>query len=166
MGFFRERYKQMMLRSGYETDLVEAILSVDFSHVCRLRSRIDQLKRFSEEAEEFEALALTFKRVTNILKNQNESYAVDPAFFREPCEGRLWETVQGLRGDILESLDQRDYLKALQLMIRFRKPVDEFFDGAEILTKEDPKLKDNRVGVLQHVAGLFLKVADLSKFSI
>jgi glycyl-tRNA synthetase beta subunit len=36
----------------------------------------------------------------------------------------------------------------------------------EILTKEEPKLRNNRVGMLQNVARLFLTLADFSKFSI
>jgi len=36
----------------------------------------------------------------------------------------------------------------------------------EILTKESEALKANRIGVLQQLSGLFLSVADLSKFSI
>ena len=33
LGFFRERYKNMMLRPGYESDLIDAILSVGFDHM-------------------------------------------------------------------------------------------------------------------------------------
>ena len=51
-------------------------------------------------------------------------------------------------------------------MDRFGSFVDEFFEGAEILIKDDKRLRENRVGLLQHLAKLFLSVADLSKFSI
>lgn len=164
--FFRERYKQMMLRSDYESDLIEAVISVEFDRINQLGQRMDQLKRFVLESEEFQALALMFKRVTNILKKQEKPFDVDPALFKETIESSLWETYQVLKEDIYQCLERRDYYQALSLMARLRKPVDEFFDGAEILIKDDQALRENRVGLLQHLSRLFLKVADLSKFSI
>jgi len=165
-AFFRERYKQLMLRSGYKTDLIEAVISVKFDRINELRSRIDQLKEFTSESSEFQELALTFKRVTNILKKQVKPFEVDPALFRETCESDLWEAYQALKDNVSEYLERMDYYKALDLMVRLRKPVNEFFDGVEILTKENEALKANRVGVLQHLIRLFRSVADLSKFSI
>jgi len=165
-GFFRERYRNMMLRSGNESDLIEAVISVEFDHVTHLRSRIDQLKRFIKESKEFESLVLTFKRITNILKKQEESFTVDPGLFKEPCESGLWEAYQELKEDVYLSMEKRNYFEALNLMGRLRRPVDDLFDGVEILTKENPKLRDNRVGMLQNLAQLFLSLADFSKFSI
>jgi len=46
-----------------------------------------------------------------------------------------------------------------------REPVDELFDGVEIMTKENPRVRNNRVGLLQELARLFLSLADFSKFS-
>ncbi len=165
-AFFRERYKQLMLRSGYKTDLIEAVISVKFDRINELRSRIDQLKRFATESSEFHDLALTFKRVTNILKKQGKTFEVDTTLFKETSESDLWETYQALKDDVHEYLERMDYYKALDLMVRLRKPVNEFFDGVEILTKENEALKANRIGILQHLSRLFLSVADLSKFSI
>jgi len=164
--FFRERYKQRMLRSGYKSDLIEAIISVEFNRINQLRPRIDQLKCFAAESEEFQALIQTFKRVTNILKKQEKSFDVDPALFRETCESTLWDTFQALKDNVFMCLEKKEYHKALGLMARLRKPVDEFFDGVEILVKENQALRENRVGLLQQLTGLFLSVADLSRFSI
>jgi len=165
-GFFRERYKNMMLRSDYKSDLIEAVISVEFDQINQLRFRIDQLKEFVTESEEFESLVLTFKRITNILKKQEESIDVDPGLFKESCEFRLWEAYQGLKDEVYRMREAENFLGALNLMVRLRKPVDDLFDGVEILTKDNPRLRDNRVGMLQHLARLFLSPADFSKFSI
>ena len=166
LGFFRERYKNMMLRSGYESDLIEAVISVEFDHINQLRLRIDHLKRFVTESKEFESLVVTFKRVTNILKKQEESFTVNPDLFKEKPEFKLWEAYQELKDDVYRSLEKRNYFEALNLMMRLRKPVDDLFDGVEILTKDNPQLRDNRVGMLQNLARLFLSLSDFSKFSI
>ncbi|MBW1797388.1 MAG: glycine--tRNA ligase subunit beta, partial [Deltaproteobacteria bacterium] len=164
--FFRERYKQMMLRSDYETDLIEAVISVEFDRINELRPRIDQLKRFASDSGEFQELALAFKRVTNIIKKQEKTFEVDPALFNETCESALWDAFQALKDDVYQCMERKEYYEALGLMARLRKPVDDFFDGAEILVKDDQALRENRVGLLQQLAGLFLSVADLSRFSI
>ena len=166
LGFFRERYKNMMLRSGYESDLIEAVISAEFDHINQLRLRIDQLQKFVTEFKEFESLVLTFKRVTNILKKQEESLTVNPDLFKEKSEFKLWEAYQELKDDVYRSLKKRNYFEALNLMVRLRRPVDDLFDGVEILTKDNPLLRDNRVGMLQNLARLFLSLADFSKFSI
>jgi glycyl-tRNA synthetase beta chain len=164
--FFKERYKQMMLRSDYETDLIEAAISVEFDRINDLRLRIEQLKRFATESSEFHDLALTFKRVTNILKKQEKTFEVDTTLFKETSESALWKTFHALKDDVYGCLGRNDYYRALGLMVKLRKPVDDFFDEVEILTKENEALKANRVGILQQLSKLFLSVADLSKFSI
>ena len=165
-GFFRERYKQMMLRSGYETSVVEAVISAEFNRIDQLRERIENLNRFVSESNEFEALTLTFKRVKNILKKQKEEFEVDPGLFTEKCESRLWMSYQSLRKEVYLCLEKGDYDEALNLMSKLRKPVDDFFDGVEILTKASSSLRQNRLGLLQQLAKLFFSVADFSKFSV
>jgi len=166
LDFFEERYRQMLLRAGYETDFIEAIISVEFDRIHLLRSRIDQLKRFASASEDFEGLALTAKRINNILKNQDRSLPVRPEFFEERCESDLWETYLSLRERVGSCLEKRDYFGAMQVMAGLRKPVDDFFDGVEILSRDNQELRANRVALLQHLAGLFSSVADFSKFSI
>jgi glycyl-tRNA synthetase beta chain len=166
IAFVRERYKNMMLGADYTADLVDAVISTDFDRIQRLRTRIDQLKRFASESEEFPQLCLTFKRVSNILKKENTRFTPNPNLFREPCETALWESFQALKDKVCQSLKQEAYLEALSLMATIRKPVDDFFDGVEVLTRDNLSLKENRVGLLQEIAGLMLLFADFSKFSI
>ena len=109
---------------------------------------------------------MTFKRVTNILKKQKQIYDVTPELFREASESALWEAYQEVKGGVYGCLDKKEYHEALNLMVRLRKPVDDLFDEVEILTKDQPQLKDNRVGMLQTLARLFQNFADFSKFSI
>ena len=166
IDFFRERYKNMMLGAGHTSDLVEAILSAGFDCVYELRFRMDQLKKFITESTEFESLVLTSKRITNILKNQTDIKTVTPDLFKAPSEFRLWEAYEALKEDVLRFIEGKKYYEALDLMVRLRKPVDDLFDEVEILAKDQPQLKDNRVGILQTLAGLFQNFADFSKFSI
>ena len=164
--FFRQRFRNMMLGQGHKADLIEAVISPQFDQVAQLRPRMDQLEQFMKESDEFPSLVLTAKRVNNILKNQVVSKDVDTGLFKDPCEEALWDVFQALREEVQTHMDERKYSEALHLLIRLRQPVDAFFDGVEILTKDDPPLKENRVGVLKQLSNLFVSVADFSKFAI
>jgi len=166
LDFFRERYRQMMLRSDYGYGLVEAVIAVEFDRINELRFRIEQLQTFVKEFGEFESFVLTFKRISNILKNQDEPVPVRPALFKDSCESKLWECYQAVKPPIEEFIENRNTYEALKLMATLKGPVDEFFNEVEILTKESVDLKNNRVGMLQELSRLFLKVADFSKFAI
>jgi glycyl-tRNA synthetase beta chain len=166
LDFFRERYRQMMLRSDYGYGLLEAAIAVEFDRINQLRSRLDQLQRFVKEFGEFESFVLTSKRISNILKNQEEPMKVLPALFKAPCESKLWESYQTVKRPIEDLIEKKNTYEALKLMATLKGPVDDFFSGVEILTKESVELKNNRVGMLQELSRLFLKVADFSKFAI
>jgi glycyl-tRNA synthetase beta chain len=166
LDFFRERYRQMMLRSDYGYGLVEAAIAVEFDRINQLRSRLDQLQTFVKEFGEFESFVLTSKRISNILKNQDETMGVQPALFKASCESKLWESYQAVKRPIEDLIEKRNTYQALKLMATLKGPVDDFFNGVEILTKESVELKNNRVGMLQELSRLFLKVADFSKFAI
>lgn len=163
--FFRERYKQMLLRRGYRIDLVEAVIGTEFDRIPELGSRIEQLSDFLGSSEDFEGLTITFKRVVNILKKQKENYAVDASLFAETCESELWELYRKLKDQIAACVEQKNYDAALKLLVQLRKPVDDFFEGVEILINENPALRENRVAMLRNLARLFLRIADFSKFS-
>jgi len=165
MQFCRERYRRMLLRENYDVDCVESVLSVDFDWISNLRSRIEQVGRFSQESETFESLCLTFKRVRNILKKETSRHSVDPALFRDPCETSLWEAAAAVEKAISEPLSRSDYYTAAVQLTELGKPVDDFFDGVEIMT-DDETLRSNRLGMLQSIEECILQVADFSRFPV
>ena len=166
LDFYRERYRQMMLRSDYSPDLVEAVISAEFDHLHHLRYRFGDLKKFVSGFSDLEPLALMFKRMVNILKNQTGAPSVHPALLREPSELQLWKRYQGMRDEFHRLIEHKKYFEALNLLVTLKKPVDEFFEGVEILTKKDEELKNNRVALLKELTQLFLSIADFSKFAI
>ena len=165
LDFIRERYRNMMLRSDYASDLVEAAICGPFDCILSLRPKMEQLKEFTLSSDEFTPLALTFKRVNNIIKKQPMVFEVNPELFKEDAEKDLWKTYQALKDDVGGYIEKRAFLDALGLMTKLRTPVDQLFDEVEILT-EDDALRKNRVGLLQMISKFVLTVADFSKFSI
>jgi glycyl-tRNA synthetase beta chain len=164
LSFFKERYRNRMLGEGHAQDVVEAVLAARFDRIPGLLAGIEQLERFRKTSEEFDSLVLAFKRVTNILKKQQERYAVDPGLFREACEEELWRACRDMESDVPGLVASGKDREALERMAALRKPVDAFFEGVEVLTREDERVRQNRVGLLQHISRLFLNVADFSRF--
>jgi glycyl-tRNA synthetase beta chain len=91
---------------------------------------------------------------------------VDEGIFKDPTETALWNAYKGIKDSIKGLIADKKYFDALNIIAGLKKPVDDFFDGVEVLTKESDALRSNRVAVLQNIAGLFLGLADFSKFSI
>jgi glycyl-tRNA synthetase beta chain len=71
-----------------------------------------------------------------------------------------------VKDDIEILIQANNYADALNLTAGLKAPVDAFFEGVEILTKESEAIKNNRIALLQELSLLFLKVADFSKFSV
>jgi glycyl-tRNA synthetase beta chain len=166
LGFFRERYRNRMLGEGYAQGVIEAVLSARFDRVPRLRSAILELERFMKSSDEFESLVLTFKRVTNILKKQEGRYDVSVELLLEDCEQALWKTFMDVEPEVLRLVRDGEDYAALNRLASLRKPVDDFFEGVEVLARGDSGLRENRVGVLQQVSRLFRNVADFSCFGV
>ena len=145
---------------------MEAIISSEFDVIHHLRGRMGDLERFIERSGEFESLVFTAKRVSNIIKNEASTLEVKPSLFKEGCEMRLWENFQEAQTQVSQLLKEGRYRDSLHCVMELRKPVDELFDGVEILIKKAPEVRNNRIALLQSLSALFTRLADFSKFSI
>ena len=118
--------------------------------------RLQALHRVRLEAtEDFEALAVAFKRAKNIL-GEKPPQDVDTALLQEPAERELHQAVARLRGV------NGGYESRLRSLSGLRAPVDHFFDDVLVMA-EDPRLRANRLGLLSQALSLFYRIADISK---
>ena len=61
-------------------------------------------------------------------------------------------------------LEARRYEEALRAFTHLKLPIDRFFDEVFVMV-EDQVLRENRLALLQEIADLFLRVADLSELN-
>ena len=54
----------------------------------------------------------------------------------------------------------------LGLLAGLKAPVDAFFDGVEVLARENRELMHNRVGILRRLSETLNRVADFSTFAL
>ncbi len=161
MEFFTERLRFLFSRA-YRYDELNAVFTpagLD-RPVSDLANRLEALSQF-RSSDDFQALSLAFKRVGNILSGQ-KSGEVDPGFFFEEDEKKLFEEIEKLRPRAKELISKSRYREALQELSTLRGAVDRFFDEVLVMA-EDRKLRENRIALLKRLQSLFSQVADLSQ---
>jgi glycyl-tRNA synthetase beta chain len=115
-------------------------------------------------SEDLKALAISFKRVKNILKDQ-ERGEVDEKLFKHPSETALHEIIVKRREEVARDMEKRDYETAFKRLASMRGSVDKFFDDVLVM-EEDEALRRNRVALLYELGDLFLTLADISELAV
>jgi len=158
--FLLDRLRYVLTARGFAADEVEAVLGAREPDALddprEARQRLEALHRVRLEAtEDFERLAVAFKRAKNIL-GESAPAEVDTGLLTEAAERELHEAVAQLR-----SVDG-GYESRLRSLSGLRGPVDRFFDDVLVMA-EDPRLRANRLSLLSQALSLFYRIADISK---
>jgi glycyl-tRNA synthetase beta chain len=159
-AFLLDRLRYVFTARGFAPDEVEAVLGAREPDALddprEAAKRLQALHRVRLEAtEDFEALAVAFKRAKNILGDRPPS-DVDTGLLQESAERDLHAAVAQLRGV------NGGYESRLRSLSGLRGPVDRFFDDVHVMA-EDPRLRANRLGLLSQALSLFYRIADISK---
>ena len=162
LEFIRLRLVNMLTGQDYPQDVVDAVLSAAFAEPVDAVERVKALTALKGR-DDFEPLAVAFKRVGNIIKGGLEQ-TVDPALFEADCEKVLFEKLQQVKTQTAELVARRDYPAALEAIASLRGPVDDFFEGVMVMAK-DEAIKTNRLALLTSISGLFKGVADFSRIA-
>ncbi|PKN60990.1 MAG: glycine--tRNA ligase subunit beta [Deltaproteobacteria bacterium HGW-Deltaproteobacteria-11] len=160
LEFFRARFENLLISQGHPYDVVDAVLTARAAHLVDAVQKIEAMEAFKSH-EDFQPLAIAFKRVGNILKDFRGG-AVDPALFEAEAEKALHEACQAIGEIAIRQIAGGDYAQALIQLARLRKPVDAFFDAVLVMAKEE-KVKLNRLSLLKEISELFHRIADFSK---
>ncbi len=160
--FLQNRMVNIMTDQGFSREAVNSALAASFDNVPDVVLRVKALDALRKEAD-FEPLAITFKRVENILKKAGEPLAgeVDPALFEHGSENRLFEAWKAVAQTVESHIEKGDYDSALKQIATLRPPVDSLFDDVMVFADE-AAIKNNRVALLAKVSGVFRNIADFS----
>ena len=161
MEFFRARFTNL-LADQYPAEVVEAAVSTGFSDLVEASDRIKALSEFTSHPD-FEALAVSFKRIGNIIKDGVDA-PVDPSLFQDPSEGVLYEAFQSAQCSVEACITDGAWLDALTEIATLRGPVDTFFENVMVMA-DDERVKANRLALLTAMACMFGKIADFSRIA-
>ena len=147
------------LYTFYEANpsIIKAVISSKQSDIKALDSSINALMQIVSQ-EDFEKNFDTFKRVANILRDE-EICDVDEALFSSNYERELYEKFSQLH---LDSTDTKEYLDQL---FSLKNEIDKFFDNV-MINVNDRRVKANRVALIGSIYKAFLKIADIKEISI
>ncbi len=159
MEFIRTRFVYFHTSRDFPLDVVEAVVRCRFDDAVDARRRVEALNEWKQR-EDFDAIVIGFKRVVNILKAA-QSFEVSDKLFVEEAEKQLFSAFKDVRDRAEPLIGSGNYAKTLEILAELKTPIDKFFDLVMVMV-EDEGLRNNRLGLLQSIAGLFGQVADLS----
>jgi len=166
-NFLRERL-EFYLRDalGFGYDVVNAVLSASADDVVDAAARAGAVKSVLHMPE-FLAIAAACKRMRNILKQASEKGIESSGKF-EPWpesadeEKSLAAYLDAHAPRVEAHRQKKEYQEALLLLATAREPVDKFFDKVMVMV-EDPRVRANRLALLQTLLTEFSTIADFSE---
>lgn len=162
LTFIRLRFENDLTAAGKSQAAVEAATSTIFDDLTDCLARIEALEAM-RGSETFAVLAGSFKRIANIIKDNQET-AVEEALLTEAAEKELHTVCKTVKAQADPLLQQRDYAAALTAMLTMKEPVDHFFDQVMVMD-ENPAVRRNRLNLLTGLAALVRQVGDISRMS-
>ena len=168
MEFVADRLKVHLRDRGIRHDRITAVFSLTGEDdLLRLMARVGALDEFLA-GEDGENLLTAYRRAANIVrieeKNDGAAYQgrADDALLRERQERDLFEALAASEKEIAERLAAEQYVDAMSVLSRLRRPVDAFFDDVTVNCGE-PDLRRNRLFLLSQIGSALESVADFSK---
>jgi glycyl-tRNA synthetase beta chain len=168
LAFFADRLKVQLRDQGARHDLVDAVFSLggqdDLLMVVR---RVEALGKFLDSDDGKNLLAGT-KRAGNILsieeKKDKRAFdgAPDASLYMLDEEKALAKAIDQVKAEAGSAVAKEDFAGAMSAMAKLRPAVDAFFDKVKV-NDDDPKVRENRLKLLNEIRAATRAVADFSK---
>jgi len=168
LSFFADRLKVQLRDQGARHDLVDAVFALggqdDLLMVVR---RVEALGKFLDSDDGKNLLAGT-KRASNILaieeKKDKRTFdgAPDTALYKLDEEKALAKAINQVKSEAGSAVAKEDFAAAMSAMAKLRPAVDAFFDKVKV-NDDEPKVRENRLKLLNEIRAATRAVADFSK---
>jgi glycyl-tRNA synthetase beta chain len=158
--FFAGRLRYIFEKQGHRYDLVNAALGAgidNFHHVAQRVKALDGLKL----SPQFEPFILMAKRIKNITGDLPAA-SINPASFVDKAEKELYAAFSIVRDNAAPMLAKGDFVQAQKMIFRLQPLLNDFFDKVMVMA-EEPKLRRNRIALLQGIRRILDPTADYSQ---
>jgi len=157
----RARYYFKDVR-GFAYDELNAVLAAQSSDLVDVEARLIALKQV-RQTENFEALASSFKRIRNILRQTNApGIGVNESLFEAPAERELHLQLSKVLPHFQKLRVDGDYIRALFAVSTLRPAVDAFFDQV-LVNAPLQEVRSNRLDLLNWLLVQVSSIAELSE---
>jgi glycyl-tRNA synthetase beta chain len=168
LAFFVDRLKVQLREQGARHDLVDAVFALEGQDdLLMVVRRVEALGKFLDTEDGKNLLAGT-KRAENILrieeKKDGKAYdgAPDTALYSLAEEKTLAKAIDQVKAEASAAVAKEDFAGAMSAMAKLRPAVDAFFDKVKV-NDDDPKVRENRLKLLNEIRAATRAVADFSK---
>jgi glycyl-tRNA synthetase beta chain len=161
VGFAHDRVQYVLEQRGYPTEVVRGALS-GAGDVPLRALRIAAALHAMRGSEDFQALAVLFKRVKNIARELKSPAELDRGALTEPAELALLAELDARRPRIEQAARTADYRQAFTDLAGLRSAVDRFFTEVFVMA-EDQRLRTARLTLMADLRNLILDLADISE---
>ncbi len=162
--FFKARLRSMLVDDeGLDVQAVEVALGGTTSDPTDIRRRAKHLATVPADTR------AAFKRIANILddarkKGFAKQAAVDSSAFTSPVEHGLWDAYSKRATTIAKSIRDGEYASGFKALAELGPALATYFDkGGVMVMDPDPKLRENRLALLNAIYEQFIPVGDFRK---
>lgn len=166
--FIDDRVEAQLRSQGARYDLARAVFELgtedDLLLVVR---RVEALGKFLD-SDDGKNLLAGIKRASNILgieeKKDKRAFdgAPDAALYGLAEEKALAKAIGEVQAEASAAVAREDFAAAMSAMAKLRPPVDAFFEKVRV-NDDDPKVRENRLKLLNEIRSATRAVADFSK---
>jgi glycyl-tRNA synthetase len=155
------RLRVYLRDQGFRYDVVEAVLAERGYDPYRARVAVEQLTGWIER-EDWERILDNYARCVRITRDLEQAFELDPGRFVKPAEEELYAAYQRARARVTPDSSVDEFLASFVPLVDV---IDRFFarESGVLVMAEDAQLRENRLALLQHIAGLADGIVDLSQ---
>jgi glycyl-tRNA synthetase beta chain len=161
LAFALDRVRFALEQRGFPVEIVRAATATPDVSPLRARRVAEAIQRM-RGAEDFQALAVLFKRVKNIAKELPAGVRGDRSALTEPAERSLLEELEAHRPRIEAAAARSDYRAAFLDIAGLRAAVDRFFTEVFVMA-DDVRVRHARLTLMADLRDLILHLADISE---
>jgi glycyl-tRNA synthetase beta chain len=168
LSFFADRLKAQLREQGARHDLVDAVFALEGQDdLLMVVRRVEALGKFLDTDDGKNLLAGT-KRAANILRIEEKKDgkpfdgAPDAALYSLDEEKTLAKAIDEVKLEASAAVAREDFAAAMSAMAKLRPAVDAFFDKVKV-NDDDPKVRENRLKLLNEIRAATRAVADFSR---
>jgi glycyl-tRNA synthetase beta chain len=168
LSFFADRLKVQLREQGARHDLVDAVFALEGQDdLLMIVRRVEALGKFLD-TDDGKNLLAGIKRASNILvieeKKDKRTFdgAPDASLYKLDEEKALAKAIDQAKVEASAGVAKEDFAAAMAAMAKLRPAVDAFFDKVKV-NDDDPKVRENRLKLLNEIRAATRTVADFSR---
>jgi glycyl-tRNA synthetase beta chain len=166
-AFMLDRLRGILRERGFTPNEIEAVVAQNPDRLDDIVQRLEAVQAFAALPES-SSLAAANKRITNILRKNEEALAqagtVNPALLQDTAEKNLAAAVARVQPEVEAAFAAGDFTGTLKTLAQLRDDVDAFFNDVMVMA-DDIALRNNRLALLSSLHGMMNRVADISKLA-